>query len=359
MIFRASGLPRVMECNGSYALEAPYPDEEEEEAKEGTLAHEFAFMNLRYGCALNELDFEMYRAVTLYSNFCREFIKITTLWGVEVQHEIDLAGHILQGTTDFFAWLPDGTLVIIDFKYGHGWVEVRENWQLLAYAVLMWRKYGNGTEPRQVQLYVIQPRANHPKGPVRKWEFDGVLVRNYSNMIQNNISVASTDQARTISGEHCRYCKALIGCHTNQESLSHCIDVVGAMVNEEMTPESVARELDLLKAVQDRAKHRLEALEPYAIEKSKTGSIIPGYRATQSWSALKWNENDETTINKAIHEYDVDIRKPSQPFTPTQIIDRGILDEDKVKKLASRKPGAFKLKRESLTHAKELIKNAS
>jgi len=337
-----------MNCNGSYALEAPFPDEEGEEAKEGTLAHEFAFMNLRYGCGLDDLEFEMYRSVMLYVNFCIGFKIQDGKWGVEDQHAIDLCGNILQGTCDFWSWLPDGTLVIIDFKYGHGWVEVKENWQLLAYAVLMWLKYGNGIEPRRVKLYVVQPRANHPEGPIRKWEFDGVLVRNYRNMIQNNTGVATTDNARTVSGEHCRYCKALLGCYSNQESLSHIIDISRVPTHSDMEPVAVSHELDLLYAAEKRIKHRLEALEPYAIERVKTGDVIPGYQAKQTWSALKWNGDAPA---EAV--------KPPQFYTPTQVIDRDLLPEDKVKKLASRKPGAFKLKRENIAFAKELIKNAS
>ena len=50
-----------------------------------------------------------------------------------------------------------------------------------------------------------------------------------------------------------------------------------------------------------------------------------------------------------------DLRKPESAITPTQAIDRGLLDEKMIKKMASRKPGGLKLKRRSEEQIKALL----
>jgi len=342
-------------CAGSYLLNARYPDESGDEADEGTVAHEYASDHLLKGTPLDQIpDVEMFRAVSLYTQTCRGLVVDDGMTGVEDSFEIDVTGLAVTGTTDFFSWGPDNTLTIADFKYGHGWVEVRMNWQLITYAVLMWLKYGNGTMPLKVRLIVVQPRANHPDGPIRSWEFDGELLRNYRNQIQNQITKAVLEGASTCADKECRYCPSILDCHTNRAAIADAIDFAGSASASDISGSALAHELEMVKRAVELITHRHTALESYALEHVRGGGIIPGYRAAQAMSALQWDIKDPIAAGNDIN---ISLAKKPQAVTPTQALNSKLLTKEQVALMASRKLGAFKLKRENLTFAKELVKN--
>ena len=353
MRFRASGIPRVMLCAGSYLLNARYPDTSGTEAEEGNVAHAYSSDHMINGTPLENIpDAEMLRAVSRYVGVCRSFIVDDGVVAVEERHDITLSGLTLGGTPDFFTWGPDNVLTIIDLKYGHGWVEAELNWQLITYAVLMWLKYGNGATPVTVRLVIVQPRANHPGGPVREWTFDGVLLRNYMNMIDNQISIAQYEGAETVAGQHYRYCDSIVECHTNRGAIAELIDYAGTAAVVDMDGPSLAHELNSVKNAMDMINHRYIALEAHASERIKTGNIVPGYQVKQVYGSLAWDTDPLEIMGAALAQ-------DTKPITPTQAIDRNILTENQVKLMASRKLGKFTLKKENLNFAKEIIKNAT
>ena len=355
--FRASKMPRVMVCAGSYLLNAPREDESGDEADEGNVAHAHAFKCITTGAPLSDIpDLEMMRAVSLYVDTCGKNTSVDSLARAEDPHEIDVMGHVVPGTCDFFSWSTDGTLTIIDLKYGHGWVGVRENWQLITYAVLMWLKYGNGQEPNTVRLVVVQPRANHPAGPIREWSFDGVLLRNYRNQIQNQITAASHPGAPTRTGKECRYCPSLLDCHTNRAAVADAIDFAGTASASDLSGTALAHELETVKRAADLISHRFTALESYALERVKTGAIVPGYRAAQTYGALQWDVKDPIAAGRDIKK---DLARPAAPITPTQAVTGKLLTKQEVELMASRRLGSFKLQKEDLKFAKELVSDAA
>jgi len=364
MRFRASKMPRVMVCAGSYLLNERYLDDSGDEADEGNAAHVHAADHLLKDLPISATvtNLEMFRAVSLYVKVCRSYMPQNvaeanaTLCGIEDSFETNMMGLTVCGTTDFFSWSQDGTLTIIDLKYGHGWVEVQENWQLITYAVLMWLKYGNRTMPNKVRLGIVQPRANHPEGPVRWWGFEGVQLRNYRNMIQNQITVAQHEGAATQSGDQCRYCPSILDCHTNRAAVAHAIDFASDVARSDLTGADLAHELATVKRAGKLIGNRYTALESYATENIKSGGRVPGYCVKQTYGALQWDVKDPIAAGNDIGK---DLAKPSTPITPTQAINSKLLTENEVAIMASRKLGAFKLQSENLTFAKELIANTN
>lgn len=353
-------MSRIMPCPGSYELESKYPDTDRAgtEAEEGTIAHVHAHNELLHPGAISAVqDTEMYYAVALYAETCRGYF-VEGLTGVEVPLERIEHRYKFTGTPDFYSWSPE-CLTIIDFKYGYGWVEARENWQLLLYAVLVWLYHGGDNPgvvmPPKVRLIIVQPRANHPGGPVRKWGFDGVLLRNYYNMFSNMAGSISVGDAQCKSGPHCRYCRAIVDCHTNRRDTSYYVGGAAAPMVTTISDPDLARELEFTKAALDSLQHRYNALEAHATERINGGATVPGYGVKQTWSALKWDAPDPIA---AAREMGADIAKEPGPVTPTQAIQRKLLSKEMVELMASRKPGAFKLQRENLAHAKELVRSA-
>jgi len=341
---------RVMACGASDSMQKGYPNTSNAPAAEGTLAHDHAAKLLTNVCAPEDIqDPEMRKHVVDYVTYCKSLVLPHSLQGVEDEHN---DGHI-SGHVDFFSWTPLD-LTIIDLKYGFGWVDPRENWQLVTYAILVWLKHGNNGQilPPKVRLVVYQPRANHPAGSVREWVFPGENLRGYYNQIQNRVAEIEAGTATAVPGKHCRYCKAIIDCVANREYTGDMIDHAWRAERIEMAPQELAYDLSITKDAYDVIKHRLTALEIRTEETIKAGTIVPGWVIQQKTSILSWDIPDPIA---AARDFGVDISKPAEAITPTQALSQGLLDKDVVTFMASRKPGGFALKRQNLDFVKGLI----
>jgi hypothetical protein len=261
----------------------------------------------------------------------------------------------LSGIIDY--WVYDSitrTLYVSDFKYGFGWVEVFENWQLLAYAVLVLNQANPKIDPLKINLGVVQPRANHPQGPIRTWEIDIETFSTYAHRISAAINAALSDVPITASGAHCRYCPALLHCHTAQAAAGCAIDYAGFSGNDELTPEELGLELETVQRASVVLSQKLAALETLGMEMVRAGKQISGWECRQSAGNLAWNDGSNVVLIAAL--MGVDVGKPVEPITPTQAMDRELLDEKTVKQLATRKPGSLKFKKITYDWVRELLK---
>lgn len=364
--FWASQMPRVVHCPGSFQLAAKYKGAQVWEAQEGQAAHAVAARCLNttmdavafQGQTVQKfiVDAEMVRAITQYVSTCRDVVQTgdTTDAGVETKHKAYDGNIVLSCGVDFWAFnSTTQELTVIDFKYGHGWVEVFENWQLLAYAVSILEKaMASGYTPRQVRLGIVQPRANHPDGPVRWWTFNGELLRNYRNNLFQNMREATLENPPTISGPHCRYCDALLHCHTMEQALALCLDVAGQGGNSDATdPEVEAWELMIIEKAIKMLGYKKAALETVIFERLKAGGKAVGFETVNTWSALSWNV-DAVAVGKLSGK---DLRQEEKPITPTQAMDRGILTEAEVKSMAGRKQTGLKLKPINLERVRRIL----
>jgi hypothetical protein len=365
MKFHASKMPRVVYCPGSAQIESRYKDVSVWEAQEGTAAHDVGARCLNTGTDAVALqgqtvqgfivDVEMVRAVSLYVGTCREILEtgFSTSAGVETRHQASEGPNTLGCAVDFWSFdAVAGVLYVLDFKYGHGWVEAFENWQLLAYAVaLMEKAMESGYVPKEVRLGIVQPRANHPDGPVRWWKFNGELLRNYRNNMFQAMRQATIENPPTISGPHCRYCRGLLHCHTMDAALAICMDVAGRSGDSIKDPDAEAWELMLIEKAIKTLGYKKAALETAIFERLKTGGKAQGYETTNTWSALAWDV-DAIAVGRLTGK---DLRQEEKPITPTQAIDRGILTEAEAKKMAGRKQTGLKLRPINLERVRRIL----
>jgi len=355
---------RVVHCPGSCRLQARYERKENLAALEGTAAHGLAAACLTENTKPVDYlgqeiapgviaDAEMVRAVTLYVDTCRQYMGAE--YGIEKSHTFEdtTNGNTLSGTPDLWAFdQAESTLRILDLKYGFGWVEVFENWQFLSYAALicMGGRFENYW-PTTIELIVVQPRANHPDGPVRKWRFPAVELRNYADRLFNAMGLAAQESPTTHSGDHCRYCAALCDCHSAGAATGAALDYSGTAGILEQTPDSIAWELSAIERALPMLKQRQVALEETAMQMVKTGQIVPGYETRQVYGSLAWNV-DAIQAGDALG---VDLRQDPKPITPTQTIQRKLLTEPMVKQFAARKPGAFALKKINMKAIRSIV----
>jgi len=173
MEIRCSGLARPMVCPGYAFLELP-KSPGNEAAKEGTAAGEYLerlLTDLPVGeVASNGVYFDddmkfyltpIYEDIMVRSAkrpekvLCEERIDWQTRSGIWIRGQYDAS------------FIDDeGNLCVEDLKYGWGIVEVRENWQLLGYAIGEVIRRGQAFD--KISLKIHQPRPHHEDGETRE-----------------------------------------------------------------------------------------------------------------------------------------------------------------------------------------------
>ena len=153
-VLSASGASRWLACTPSARLEEQFPDSTSEYAKEGTLAHEVCELKVRknlieqmptrtYNTKLkkikeNELwQDEMDKFTDAYLEYIQELVhSYSCSPAVMVEKKVDFSQYVPEGfgTADCIV-IAEGTMHIIDFKYGKGVaVSAENNPQMKLYA---------------------------------------------------------------------------------------------------------------------------------------------------------------------------------------------------------------------------------
>jgi hypothetical protein len=249
--FSASSAYRLIACPGSYQLALDLTQGVRHStiySAEGTLAHAISEACIDAGVEPSSflgqtrnadgfdftIDEDFVEAVSVYVEFVRGLMSL----GYHVMLEQTVTPEIhwsdmdrvdvgipLFGTADCIAYNPtSGHLIIADLKFGRGIaVEVVQNSQL--------KYYGSGalspatfqqmlaldhlpdpvTLVKQVTTVIIQPRAPHPKGPIRGFDYaPGELVDWARKDLLPAVKKAIADKGKTRKpGDHCRFCPGL------------------------------------------------------------------------------------------------------------------------------------------------------
>jgi len=227
-VLSASGAHRWLACPGSIRLCEGLPKTSSTYAEEGTAAHAVAELCLRTDqqaadrigtiVTVNGTPWtvteEMAEAVQVYLDVVRGEYKTAgdtaDMW-IERKFRLDWLYPNLFGTND--AAVGDdafGILKVFDYKHGAGVpVEVENNPQLMYYA--LGAAKGSGYD--EVELVVVQPRAVHPGGPVRRWTISTEDLMTWGEeVLLPGAKATEALDAPLCVGEHCRFCQALAIC---------------------------------------------------------------------------------------------------------------------------------------------------
>ena len=168
-----SSAARRVACPGSRKLEALYPSTERSEAElEGEAAHLVAKIALEImdvptdipGVVITQ---DMADGAKLYMDHVYG-IACETHLNIEERIDIPRIHPLAWGTPDCWMY-SNHELHIWDYKFGFGFVEVFENWQLIAYAAgILDRLKVNGIQDQYITVYmhIVQPRSFHRDGPI-------------------------------------------------------------------------------------------------------------------------------------------------------------------------------------------------
>lgn len=230
-LLSASGASRWLNCTPSPRLEQAYVEETSDYAQEGTLAHEFAEINLKKDLKLiplkeynklakefrsskfytDEMEEEVQKHVDYVKQQYAEALRITPDAKLLIEERVDLTAYIEEGygTNDDII-IADGVLEVIDLKYGKGLrVSAENNPQLKLYGLGALRAFDLMYDIHTVRVTVTQPRLDS----ISSWEVSREdLIEWGETIVRPTAKKAYAGEGEQKPGDWCRFCKAKPQC---------------------------------------------------------------------------------------------------------------------------------------------------
>lgn len=361
-----SSAARRVACPGSRALEALYPNTVNlATAREGEIAHDIAARFLREGYtdpqavdALrahnNEVTQEMIDGAKLYATTIHKLTLLNPTFHIEERIDISIVHPECWGTPDCW-FVENEQLFIFDYKFGHGFVEVLENWQLLEYACGIIDQLDKAAVTvTKIHFYIIQPRSYHRDGPVRTWELHRSQLPGYLHILKEAERAAMEEEAYTFPTDQCFHCRARHACDALQQFNLKTVEFIhGSSTPNELPPAALGAELRELRIAAKLLDARITGMEQEATSLIKRGAAVHGFQLEPGQSRKKWSA-DTTTILEMAEMMGVDIKKPLEIVTPTQALAAG-LPEEVVNNLSQVQSGALKLVETNLKSFKKAL----
>lgn len=354
---RPSSADRWVHCEGSVSLCAPFPEDDTPEAMEGTAAHWAATEPLAgrpvkagdvapNGIVITDemIDGAALYQATVYSKIQPSWIRAEDVLPIPDIHPSN-GGTVDTWGLGFDPWL----LHVVDYKFGHGFIEVFENWQLVEYVsgiVSLLVREGiappNYEDLITVELTIVQPRNYHKDGPVRSWRVPLKHLRAQFNVLRSQAELAMQPNAATRTGEWCEHCPARHVCRTLQNAALHIADRAGDSTPFALDPIQLGNELRWLHHAQALIESRITGLEAEALQVIRNGKQVAHYAAEHAKGREVWRDGMEPAVILLGGALGYDLAKPPSAITPQQARAKGI-DATVISEYAHRPPGALKL----------------
>jgi len=319
----ASTCERWWNCPGSVAAVAALPPQEVSiYAKEGTAAHELAELCLKNG--LNAADYigqvstngfeftdEMAEAVQVYVDVIRQDLHDNQVNASDllIEHRFNLTSIDKDafGTNDANMVIFPDKIIVYDYKHGQGVaVDVEENKQLMFYAL----GAIEGGAYDTIEVVIVQPRAIHRDGPVRRWSFSMAQLVEFGEELKAKIKETRKSNAPRNCGSWCKktFCPAMATCPAVLKQVStDAMVAFGEPVTTFPTPQDLTPQQlkNILRAI-PLAEEWLKSVWAYAEQKANNGEHIDGFKLVRGREGnRKWD--DEGRVFAALSDLGQDI----------------------------------------------------
>jgi hypothetical protein len=306
-LLSASGAFRWLNCTPSARIEEQFSDSETSYAAEGTLAHELGELYLeRYAGFVGDEEYltrfkqienndlfsdEMPEEVQKYTNYVIEQFEVAkkkTEGAVLLIEEVVDLTHFIEdgfGTCDSNI-IADGTLEVIDQKYGKGVkVSAIDNDQLKLYGLGALYRYELSYDIHTVKLTIVQPRLDHISSteiPVEE------LLKYGEHTIKPKAELAYEGKGIQQAGTWCRWCKAKAKCATlasvNLKITKHDFADPHLLTDEQLISvyAQMPQITDWIKAVSD-----------HLLTEALNGKHWPGHKLVEGKSIRKWSDEEK------------------------------------------------------------------
>jgi len=330
-----SGSSRWMACPPSARLEATFEDPGSSYAAEGTLAHQLAEVLCRHmdgQISVQEMvdrvdelgksqyfDADMWEHVTAYTGYVQEFLaeaRATTPDAIlDVESQLDLNEWIPDsfGTADAII-VSDGSLHVMDFKYGKGVaVQAENNKQVMIYGLGALEKYDFLFDLHTVRLTIYQPRLDI----ISTWELSVPDLRQWAETeLKQKARLAYEGGGEFSAGDHCRFCRAKVSCRERAEE-----NLRLARYDFQEGPLLTDAEIgDILQAA-GNLKTWADDISAYALQRALSGVKYNGWKVVEGRSnRIFTDESAAETVLESIYKPETD-KRPEWTSNTSAIID--------------------------------------
>jgi len=364
-LLSASGASRWIACSPSARLEENFENKSSSFAEEGTLAHEFAELNLRmltdlisekeYNALLEPLlehkfygGSEMELFVEKHTDYVLEQFteakRLTPDAVLLIETKVDIT-HLIEegfGTCDVII-IADGVLEVIDLKYGLGVrVEAEENKQLMLYGSGALEAYDMLYDIHTVRLTITQPRMDS----ISSWEVSAEELRQWGEDVVKPAALkAYAGEGDQVTGDHCKFCRASARCKAQA-------DLALATAREDFKDPQLLTDDELVDIYTKipNIDAWFSKVRTYLFEEALAGKKWPDHKLVDGQNRRAWK--DELEVKRILSmDYD-DVHFLTEPKL------KGITDIEKLvtKKMFSSLLGdvvTFKKTSPSLVHVSD------
>ena len=296
-LLSASSAHRWISCPPSALLSKKFEDSSSSFAQEGTDAHTLAQHKLEklLGLptrdpteSLSFYDEEMKDHAENYAAFVLEQVEKARETCLDpqvlIEQKLDFSRYVPEGFGHVDCLIiADGTLTVIDYKYGLGIkVSSERNPQMFCYALGGLALFDRIYDIDNVRLVIYQPRReNISEYTISKSE----LIQWAEDVLSPTAELASKGEGEYKAGEHCQFCKAKATCRKraeyNLELAKYDFEVPATLDHEEIAA-ILTKADELVSWVSD--------VKEYALKEALNGTKFEGFKLVAGRSNRKYTD---------------------------------------------------------------------
>lgn len=304
-LLSASSSDRWLHCPPSARLCEAYADKGSDYAAEGTDAHVLCEYKLRKALGMEAEDptenlswfnQEMDDCATGYAAFILELVEAAKETCADpvvlIEQRLDYSKYVKSGFgTGDCVLISDGTLHIVDFKYGRGvQVDAEDNPQMKLYALGALEIFDCLYEIKTVSMTIYQPRrANISTFTLSRQE----LVDWAETVLAPTAELAYAGDGDYHCGEWCQFCKAKADCRERAEAnleLARYDFKLPPLLTDEDIEDILSRVDDLISWASD--------IKEYALQQAISGKEWHGWKLVEGRSNRRYT--NEAAVEQAV-----------------------------------------------------------
>lgn len=298
-LLSASSSHRWLHCPPSARLSESYEDKGSDYAAEGTDAHTLCEYKLRKALGLpaedptNDLTYfnsEMDDYASGYATFVLELVEAAKRTcsdpQVLIEQRLDFSRHVENGFgTGDCVIIADGTLHIVDFKYGQGLlVQAKDNPQMMLYALGALGIFDGIYDISTVAMTIYQPRRDNISTQV---VFKESLYQWADEVLKPAAELAFAGAGEFQCGEWCCFCKAKHECRARAE---HNLDL--AKYEFQRPPLLMDDEVEAILGQVDELVSWASDIKDYALKAALAGKQWQNWKMVEGRSNRKYANED-------------------------------------------------------------------
>ncbi len=308
--FSPSASYRSLLCTPSLVRCAEVKEHASPYAAEGTEAHELCAFLIDKALGrdvtdptgnLEHYNEEMQSCAEGYASFIMEEMARARTPCPDVQvfveQHVDISKWVpgCGGTADCII-LADGTIEIVDFKYGVGVPvsatseEFGGNTQLMCYALGALEMFDGIYDVDTVKMVIYQPRRENISLHVMSRT---ELLDWANNVLAPTARLALEGKGEYKAGEHCRFCRVKATCRKRAE-----YNLAVAKYDFEPPPDLQNHEIDAILMIANQLTAWITDIKDYALSEALKGTEFEHFKVVEGRSNRKFTSEDD--VAKAV-----------------------------------------------------------